>query len=94
MQITAVQNETGTKTNFCQLNQTQLCSSTLFHLLHTRTHTHTLVHMHCIAFVVDGWRMGADATRRKGLNCLGEGARGEAPVGPLGPGKFFSSSLC
>lgn len=63
-------------------------------LLSLATHTHTLVHMHRIAFVVDGWRMGANATRSEGLNRLGEGARGEGPVGPLGAGTFFRSSLC
>lgn len=70
MQIPAVQNETGTTTDSCQLKQPQLCSSTLFRLLHTRSCTE-----HHVTFVADDWWMEADATRREDLNRLGERRR-------------------
>lgn len=58
-------------------------------LLPVEPHTAVLLHpvslaahTHIVILIVEDWWMEADATRREGLNCHGEGAKGEDPVGP------------
>lgn len=89
MQIVAVQSKTETTTDSCQLNQTQLCSSALFHLQLTQTllrlwqvlsdvlHTHT--HKSLETWLAE-WSNGVVG-------------KGEGPVSLSGPGRFFLQHL-